>query len=379
MDRFNARLALMTLPLHLQKQVSSEVRLGVAFRTSPDARRAATAVAALLARESERRVLVVCGPRSTREYANALSARLASSSVLVSQLILAAPATQEAVREIKTAARHQRPSLVVAVGGGTVIDSCKAATWEEGPDVCIVPTALSSDSLCSPVAVIRNESRRGHRRPARMPCAIVVDTSVTRVAPLTLSIAGCCDVLSNASALLDSSLASHENAGVDEEAAMLSEAAYLVAASLPPLQLATTSGQASLARALLLSGLAMKLAGNTIPCSGTEHAVSHALDLLYGFDIPHGIQVGICTLYCHSLRQLLDQRPLPPQVTRRLRSFGKQLQPREWRISREQFIAAVAAAPSIRADRPSILDLAAAPGVAQQAYELAFSQKGGSQ
>jgi glycerol-1-phosphate dehydrogenase [NAD(P)+] len=47
-----------------------------------------------------------------------------------------------------------------------------------------------------------------------------------------------------------------------------------------------------LATALMLNGVSMAIAGSSRPASGSEHLISHALDLLEARPVLHGLQTG---------------------------------------------------------------------------------------
>jgi glycerol-1-phosphate dehydrogenase [NAD(P)+] len=53
---------------------------------------------------------------------------------------------------------------------------------------------------------------------------------------------------------------------------------------------------------LVLSGLAMEIAGSSRPCSGSEHLISHALDRLEPGTATHGEQVAFGTLVATQLQ-----------------------------------------------------------------------------
>ena len=62
--------------------------------------------------------------------------------------------------------------------------------------------------------------------------------------------------------------------------------------------LARRESHESLAKGLLLSGLAMAAAGTSRPCSGAEHLISHSLDRLLGERAAmHGEQVALGCLF----------------------------------------------------------------------------------
>src|SRR5438105_15387756 len=58
----------------------------------------------------------------------------------------------------------------------------------------------------------------------------------------------------------------------------------------------------TLINGLVLSGVAMEIAGSSRPCSGAEHLFSHALDRIAASPAMHGTQVGIGTLLMSALR-----------------------------------------------------------------------------
>ena len=57
-----------------------------------------------------------------------------------------------------------------------------------------------------------------------------------------------------------------------------------------------------LAEALILSGLAMSVAGSSRPCSGGDHEIMHAIDQLYPGTASHGELAGVGALFCAYLR-----------------------------------------------------------------------------
>ena len=57
-----------------------------------------------------------------------------------------------------------------------------------------------------------------------------------------------------------------------------------------------------LIRGLILSGMAMEMAGSSRPSSGSEHLISHALDLILDEPRAHGLQVAVATIAATLLR-----------------------------------------------------------------------------
>ena len=61
-----------------------------------------------------------------------------------------------------------------------------------------------------------------------------------------------------------------------------------------------------LAEGLILSGVAMEIAGTSRPCSGAEHLISHALDSILEKPKLHGLQVAFAAKMVASFRNEQD-------------------------------------------------------------------------
>lgn len=109
-----------------------------------------------------------------------------------------------------------------------------------------------------------------------------------------------------------------------------------------------------LSEALVLSGIAMSISGDSRPSSGACHEISHAFDLLYpGRSALHGEQVGIGAAFAMHLRGAAEQAGLFVQV---LRGHGLPVLPEEIGFSVDEFVAAVDYAPQTRPGRFTILE-----------------------
>ena len=101
---------------------------------------------------------------------------------------------------------------------------------------------------------------------------------------------------------------------------------------------------------LVLSGLAMEIAGSSRPCSGAEHLISHALDSLRPGTAQHGEQVAFGALVATHLQggdwNRLREFMLSAGMTDAASGFG---------LGERELTAAVRAAPSMRPDRYTIL------------------------
>jgi glycerol-1-phosphate dehydrogenase [NAD(P)+] len=242
-------------------------------------------------------------------------------------------------------------SLLVAVGGGRVIDTVKLAAARTGIDFVSVPTAIAHDGISSPVASLTGKDGIRQSHAAAMPAGIIVDIEVIASAPARTLRAGVGDLVSNLTANLDWQLADRRGHDrYDAFSAMIAESAARPALDLP--DLSSRESHDVLAKGLLLSGLAMAAAGTSRPCSGAEHLVSHSLDALLGPRAAfHGEQVALGAL----ISAAAHQSPVLPTLQELFARLELPTTPSELGISEEEMAAAIARAPGTRPDRYTVL------------------------
>lgn len=237
-----------------------------------------------------------------------------SQSAAVCNDLAVAGATREIVSD-NTRAEVDRVAVVanrdhdaiIAVGGGRPIDVAKSAALITDLPVVVVPTQLSADGLASPISVIINADGQVVSERSALPVAVLADLETLAAAPIGFARAGVGDLLGNRSALIDWRIAADAGeAEVDDFAALLSSCALLLIEGLDLTPLGKGELTIELARRLLdglvLSGLAMEIAGSSRPCSGSEHLISHALDHLEPGTATHGEQVAFGTLVATQLQ-----------------------------------------------------------------------------
>jgi len=189
---------------------------------------------------------------------------------------------------------------IVGMGGGRALDTAKYVAFLAGLPYYAVPTSLSNDGYCSPRSSLTLEGGR-KSLAARLPVGVLVDTEVCLHAPLPLWHSGVGDLIAKVTAILDWKLAFHERGvPVNDFAALLSDATVSQFVSRPSRDL---EGMRLLGTALMLNGIAMEIAGSSRPASGSEHLISHALDLLSPHPRLHGLQVGLATYLVSHLHQ----------------------------------------------------------------------------
>ena len=209
-------------------------------------------------------------------------------------------ADEEAVAEVEEAI--DGAGCVVSVGSGTITDLCKMATKNRGslPFVA-VQSAGSVNGFSDDFTVLL---KGGAKRtvPSRYPDALLIDLGVLAGAPHEMNAAGFGDLLATFTAPADWYLAYLMGMGDYHQALieMLLDQAHELLDEAAALERREPEALYKLARVLTLSGLACGVAGSTSPGSGTEHLVSHLLDMsAVQLDRPfafHGAQVGVATV-----------------------------------------------------------------------------------
>ncbi len=241
---------------------------------------------------------------------------------------------------------------VAGIGGGRTIDVTKFAAHMAGIPMVAVATNLAHDGIASPVSSLEHESGKASYGVV-MPVAVVVDLDRVRCAPDPLVSAGVGDAVSNLSAIADWELAAADiGEQVDGLAAAMARSAAQAVLHQPG---DTRSDEflTVLAEALVLSGMAMAVAGSSRPCSGGDHEIMHAIDQLYPGTASHGELAGVGALFCARLRADPGQAEL---ISACLARHGLPRTPDDLGLSLADFAKAVACAPATRPGRYTILE-----------------------
>lgn len=313
-------------------------------------------------------VVIVVGPGLGEEIAEGLKTSLPSA-----QVFTVAGGSMESARELIGKLRGSFYDAVVGIGGGGTLDVAKYVAGSIGLPFVSVATTLTHDGLASPVAVLQDDGRKGSFG-VHLPIAVVVDLDYVARSPVRHTRSGIGDAVSNLSAIADWELAGRErNEPVDGLAVTMARTA---AEALVGCEEAIDSPGflTTLAEALLLSGLAMSVAGSSRPCSGACHEISHAIDALYPGMGYHGEQVAVGTMFASFMRG----DPALDLIGRCFHRFGVPRVPADLGLSAEQFTEAVLRAPGTRPDRYTILEhLAMEPAEARRRVD-AFVEAFGS-
>ncbi|MEU6064133.1 MULTISPECIES: iron-containing alcohol dehydrogenase family protein [Streptomyces] len=242
---------------------------------------------------------------------------------------------------------------VVGLGGGKIIDCAKFAAARVGLPLVAVPTNLAHDGLCSPVATLDNDAGRGSYGVPN-PIAVVIDLDVIREAPARFVRAGIGDAISNINSIADWELSNRVNGEkIDGLAAAMARQAG-EAVLRHPGGIGDNDFLQVLAEALVLTGIAMSISGDSRPASGSCHEINHAFDLLYPRRAAsHGEQCGLGAAFAMYLRGAQEESVHMAQVLRR---HGLPVLPDEIGFTVDEFVRVVEFAPETRPGRYTILE-----------------------
>ncbi|MFI8090086.1 iron-containing alcohol dehydrogenase family protein [Streptomyces sp. NPDC086080] len=242
---------------------------------------------------------------------------------------------------------------VVGLGGGKIIDCAKFAAARVGLPLVAVATNLAHDGLCSPVATLDNDAGRGSYGVPN-PIAVVIDLNVIREAPVRFVRSGIGDVISNVSAVADWELSHRVNGEkIDGLAAAMARQAG-EAVLRHPGGVGDDGFLQVLAEALVLTGIAMSVSGDSRPSSGACHEINHGFDLLHPRRAAaHGEQCGLGAAFAMYLRGAHEESAAMAEVLRR---HGLPVLPEEIGFTVDEFVRVVEFAPETRPGRFTILE-----------------------
>ena len=260
--------------------------------------------------------------------------------------------------------------FLIGVGGGRVIDTAKIVSYNIDRPFISIPTAASHDGIASARASV--PTIEGHASlEAQPPMAIVADTGIIASAPHRLLAAGCADVISNYTAILDWELA-HRVKGepMSEYAITLSKmTAEILVKDAHLIKPHQEQSAWIVIKALVSSGVAMSIAGSSRPASGGEHKFSHALDKLAPGKALHGESCGIGTIismYLHGG----DWRAIRTS----LKIIGAPTTPADLGIEDSVAVEALLMAKTIRPERFTIFDMGLTRESAEKLVQMLYKE-----
>ncbi len=260
-------------------------------------------------------------------------------------------ATTDTVEMVERQVSEFGSDFILAVGGGSKIDTAKIVSKDLNLPFVSIPTSAAHDGIASNRASLK--SATGSRSVASAsPMGVIADTEVIVKAPYRLLASGCADVISNLTALRDWDFARRlRNVDFSRSAYSLSMFAAESMMDAAPLIKPGVEESVWLAiKPILTSGMSMSIAGSSRPTSGAEHMISHMIDLRHPGRALHGEQCGVAsimTMYLHGgdWRQIRDT----------LKEIGCPTTAKGLGLTSEDLIDCMVHAHEIRSDRFTIL------------------------
>lgn len=225
-----------------------------------------------------------------------------------------------------------QPDLILAVGSGTVNDSCRLVSFRLGIPYAIVATAPSMDGYASAGSPILFDGSKATIK-ATTPRYIIADTDIVKDAPMDMLYSGIGDMFGKYTGILDWELARDYNGDYYCE--------KIAADVLRATDDCLNNGYAiksrgkdcieSIMRGFMVTGLGMAYTGNSRPASGSEHIIAHAWEIedVENGEKPnlHGLEVCEATrIVVYMYRLLLEETSdehLRALITRYLPHFDK--------------------------------------------------------
>lgn len=260
-------------------------------------------------------------------------------------------ATLDNVKTAVREAKEIKANFILAVGGGSKIDISKMVAKKMKIPFISIPTSAAHDGIASGKASLKMDI--GPKSiDAESPMGILADTEVISKAPYRYLASGCADVISDKTALMDWEFARRlRNESFSTSAYALAElSANTIIENSKNIKPGLEESTWIAMRPIIISGIAMSVAGNSRPTSGSEHMFSHALDILHPGNAMHGEQCGvgaIMMMFLHGGDWMA--------IRNALKDIGAPVNASELGLASEDIIDALVEAPNIRKDRFTIL------------------------
>lgn len=240
---------------------------------------------------------------------------------------------------------------IVGLGGGKALDFSKYTAHLLKIPFISIPTSTANDGFCSPGCSLLVDGKRKSVKSS-IPFGVVIDLDVIKDSPYVCFYSGLGDMISKVTALWDWKKAStYGYERYNDFASLMAYNSLDLLFIKHNLDINSTEFQRSLTNSLLISGIAMEIAGTSRPASGSEHLISHALDSVCKRPKMHGLQVGVATYLC----AMLQNNPSTEGVKEVLTKTGFFNLLAQDAFVKSEFVDALHKAPSIKNDYYTIL------------------------
>ena len=246
-----------------------------------------------------------------------------------------------------------KTEMIIGVGGGKVLDVAKFVGFLNDVPFISLPTSPSNDGFSSSgCSLVINGKRKSV--PAKMPYGIVVDIEVIKNAPETFIYSGIGDLVSKITAVYDWQFeVEHGHSEINDFAAMIAKKSVNSVVRMDnEKDIRNDFFIKELMDSLTMSGIAMEIAKNSAPASGSEHLISHALDSFLAKPYLHGLQVGVAT---YIMSYVQDHRH--PRVKKFLTETGFFAHIKGVKMQKAGFAKAIDLAPTIKPHRHTFIHI----------------------
>ncbi|MEY2192699.1 sn-glycerol-1-phosphate dehydrogenase [Neobacillus sp. BF23-41] len=258
---------------------------------------------AYLQRKSFKKAVILADENTFRAAGEELTKHLSTTGVGYSSCLLQPDENNDVVADEKSLVQAlldtpQDTDVIIAVGSGTIHDIARFTSTKMKIPFISVPTAPSVDgftSMGAPIIV------RGMKKTFQMlaPIAVFADLNVLQNAPKKMIAAGFGDMLAKYTSLADWKFGhlAYGEPYCPLVAKITREALEICVEKADKLAATDEEGIRILIEALIKSGLAMLLFGQSHPASGGEHHLSHYWEMEFlrqnRPQVLHGAKVGV--------------------------------------------------------------------------------------
>lgn len=274
-----------------------------------------------------------------------------------------------------------KDDLILAVGSGTLNDIARILSARTGVPYMIIGTAPSMDGYASTVSPLIIGGTK-ITKEAVYPIAVLADTSILREAPTQMMTAGYGDIIGKFTANTDWRLSQMLTGEYycKESAALINEATQKCADNAEEFARRDEKAVGLVTEALILSGVAMGMVGNSRPASGAEHHLAHYWEINalkeHREHALHGNAVAVGTVVIASLYDLAEdllpkelERPTASEIIALLKKCGAPTHPSEIGVEKGLFYQSILHAMEIR-ERYTILRFCQAKGKLSEFAEV---------
>jgi len=220
-----------------------------------------------------------------------------------------------------------KADLIMGIGGGKNIDVAKAVASHLKIPWVSVPTIPSHDGIASDRSVV-SKGKTKYPVLGNPPIAVIADTTIIAKAPFRYFAAGCGDVISKITAVLDWQLARNEKGeSYDDYAANLAySSAEIIIKNAKNYRKDFESSIKILMKCLINCGIAMLITNSSRPCSGSEHMFCHTVDKSFPENKAlHGEKVALGTYIMSYLHGIYHEEIKNALISYKLPTNSKQI------------------------------------------------------